>query len=296
MSREETTLREPRLFPGLRVPFNLAAVFALTVSCSTLAPKTDPARPTALMKEAGATMSPVEMRQRVDDLVPPLLASIEQTLDRVRLESQEPEVRRRALLLKIDTVPVVYRAAFQTDPLAAATDLWLLSYQMEECLAVGTGPGSFTGLRVGLATVKTIAYARDLPLVGVMSTDALREAALAEGGAADAAVVLRAGAHDHYLAHAGADPVLIAPDGLAAAIGDRAVLGIDMEADELGAEAAALGAAAVEGLPAALLSMARRRLEAGEVDDLAELVPAYVALPRGVRRAAEDLAWSPDLR
>ena len=43
-----------------------------------------------------------------------------------------------------------------------------------DALAVGTGPGSFTGLRVGLATLKTVAYARELPLVGVMSSDALR--------------------------------------------------------------------------------------------------------------------------
>jgi tRNA threonylcarbamoyladenosine biosynthesis protein TsaB len=40
-------------------------------------------------------------------------------------------------------------------------------------LAVGIGPGSFTGLRVGLASLKTIAYARELPLAGVSSLRAL---------------------------------------------------------------------------------------------------------------------------
>jgi hypothetical protein len=92
------------------------------------------------MKEVGATMPAVEMRQRVDEMVPPLLASVEQTTDRVRAEATDPAVRRRALQLKIDAVPVVYRAAFQPDPLAAMLDLWLLLYQMEDCLDAGTGP------------------------------------------------------------------------------------------------------------------------------------------------------------
>ena len=140
MSCNGRTPREARLLRQLGVGWGLMATCALAVGCSTFAPKADPGRPTSLMKQTGATMSPVEMRQRVDDLVPPMLASIEQTLDRVRLESGDRGVRRRALLLKIDIVPVVYRAAFQSDPLAAAMDLWLLAYQMEECLAVGTGP------------------------------------------------------------------------------------------------------------------------------------------------------------
>jgi len=42
-----------------------------------------------------------------------------------------------------------------------------------DALAVGLGPGSFTGLRVGLAALKAIAYARELPLAGVSSLRAL---------------------------------------------------------------------------------------------------------------------------
>jgi tRNA threonylcarbamoyladenosine biosynthesis protein TsaB len=42
-----------------------------------------------------------------------------------------------------------------------------------EGLAVSVGPGSFTGLRVGLATVKGLAMALDLPIAPVPTLDAL---------------------------------------------------------------------------------------------------------------------------
>jgi tRNA threonylcarbamoyladenosine biosynthesis protein TsaB len=40
-------------------------------------------------------------------------------------------------------------------------------------LAVALGPGSFTGLRIGLALAKGIALARHLPLIGIPTLDAL---------------------------------------------------------------------------------------------------------------------------
>lgn len=42
-----------------------------------------------------------------------------------------------------------------------------------EGIAVSLGPGSFTGLRIGLATAKAVAYALQLPIVGVPTLRAL---------------------------------------------------------------------------------------------------------------------------
>jgi tRNA threonylcarbamoyl adenosine modification protein YeaZ len=40
-------------------------------------------------------------------------------------------------------------------------------------VVAGTGPGPFTGLRVGLVTARTFAFARGIPVFGVCSLDAL---------------------------------------------------------------------------------------------------------------------------
>lgn len=42
-----------------------------------------------------------------------------------------------------------------------------------DALVVGLGPGSFTSLRVGVATVKGLSFAADKPVVGIPSLDAI---------------------------------------------------------------------------------------------------------------------------
>lgn len=70
--------------------------------------------------------------------------------------------------------------------LIAAIDAVLASAGWElddvDGLAVGLGPGSWTGLRIGLATCKTLAQARNWPLSGVPTFDAMAQAIARQGG------------------------------------------------------------------------------------------------------------------
>jgi len=169
-------------------------------------------------------------------------------------------------------------------------------------LAVGTGPGAFTGLRVGIATAKGLAHAMRLPIVGVPTGHALLDAARAAGStpgatpaisggpdtAAPALVLLQpAGPNDRSFLRPGETArILVGGKDPEFALGERLVA-VDLagRADEA---AVALGVAAVEGLAVAMLATASQRLAAGDADDLATLVPEYVTLPRGVRMPLAD--------
>lgn len=56
---------------------------------------------------------------------------------------------------------------------AAVLDRTGLKLRAIDRIAVGLGPGSFTGIRIALSFAKSLAYAAGLPLVGVSSYDAV---------------------------------------------------------------------------------------------------------------------------
>jgi tRNA threonylcarbamoyladenosine biosynthesis protein TsaB len=70
-----------------------------------------------------------------------------------------------------------------------------LSLREVDALAVATGPGSFTGLRIGLATVKSFAATLKLPCVGIPTLHAV---ALAAGESSSTIALLPAGRGEVY--------------------------------------------------------------------------------------------------
>jgi tRNA threonylcarbamoyladenosine biosynthesis protein TsaB len=145
-------------------------------------------------------------------------------------------------------------------------------------VAVGTGPGSFTGLRVAMALGKGLALGLSRPIVGIPSLGAWLDAE------PDATAALsRAGAREAYLLVRSEDEPRIVDRDMLASLPPPVVAATEL--------AAAFG---LDGTrpPRAAGTIGRRAVERlvtePEGDDLRTLEPIYLRAPRGVSAESEE--------
>jgi len=157
-----------------------------------------------------------------------------------------------------------------------------------EAVAISIGPGSFTGLRIGLGLAKGLAFAGGLPLVAVPTLEALAHVAAADPGATVCAA-LDARKREVYAALFRIDPAgvperlgpdeTVAPDALAARLPAGTVLVGDAgeaSPDAFPAHVVRLSFAAHHPQGGIVARLGAQRLEGGEIADIGAVEPVYV--------------------
>ncbi len=158
-----------------------------------------------------------------------------------------------------------------------------------QVLAVATGPGSFTGLRIGLAVAKGLAFARHLPLIGVPTLDVVAVSQPVQD--IPLAAVLQAGrgrlAVGWYHAVEGAwqsdgEPEVLEVEALSRRIQSPTLVCGELTEDERRILARkhknVILASPAHSMrrPSFLAEIAWRRWLTGRVDDTASLSPVYL--------------------
>ncbi|MEX0753843.1 MAG: tRNA (adenosine(37)-N6)-threonylcarbamoyltransferase complex dimerization subunit type 1 TsaB [Actinomycetota bacterium] len=169
-------------------------------------------------------------------------------------------------------------------------------------IAVGVGPGLFTGLRVGIQAGKSLAQVLGVPIVGVTSLDALAFSVRHTDRAICAVIDGRRGEVFHALYRPvpggvvrQTEPAVAAPDHLIAdlealgeevlLIGDGAILYRTEIEEALGAEVDLASDLRQRPQAAALVELAVPRFLREEHDRLTDVVPLYL------RRSDAEIAW-----
>ena len=159
-------------------------------------------------------------------------------------------------------------------------------------VAVALGPGSWSGLRVGMSTAKGFALARGVPLIGIGTLDALAYQHERPGVAAVPLIRLgreryaSGAAPRHNDKRRSIEPRNVTLAEVAAEATGRVLFCGDTEPDVQSALRDLLGARAIFPTPAAsirrpgyLAELAWQRLQAGDTDDVATLEPIYLGQP-----------------
>ncbi|MCD2315998.1 tRNA (adenosine(37)-N6)-threonylcarbamoyltransferase complex dimerization subunit type 1 TsaB [Sphingomonas sp. IC-11] len=99
-------------------------------------------------------------------------------------------------------------------------------------IMVDVGPGSFTGIRVGIAAARGLGLGWNVPVRGYSSLSLIAAAAFADGGNAPLAVVLEGGHGEVFMQGFTASPLVptealasLRPDAALAALGGRLAVG-----------------------------------------------------------------------
>jgi tRNA threonylcarbamoyladenosine biosynthesis protein TsaB len=150
-------------------------------------------------------------------------------------------------------------------------------------LAVSIGPGSFTGLRIGVSTAKGLAWALDLPIAAVPTLDAM--AATVPGTVLPICPVLAARRGEVYASlyrHDGEglrrewEYLALAPEELATRLTEATLLIGDGAAGVDSPQARRLPPPHRVPSPACVAVLGRERLRLGDIVGAAELVPLYL--------------------
>ena len=179
-----------------------------------------------------------------------------------------------------------------------------LSFSDIDLLAAAVGPGSFTGVRIGVSLVKGIAFGRNIPCVAVSTLEALAENISTLGGILVPAMDARRGQlytaifeSDGECAKRITDDLAISTEELAEKLkgyGDERIY-LSGDGYEVAGRALRRLGVKLENTPELLITenaysiakVAKRKYERGEyVSDL-EYSPTYLRLPQAERERLE---------